>query len=186
MVRLRYCAFLFLLLLSCKSIECKILGDGITKIPAGSGYFDENYRKFYSLKLPRGIEPNSVFIEKYFVDEKNRWYPVSDGMNSFISAVKFYELGQVSLFNIQKDKPLDSLNFNPNYTGYRGVSFVSDRKETIEIIAPIDETYVLGKVRYYIELKNDTLSLRRKGFNQKTIYVRCFGCETKGNYDPDW
>lgn len=182
----RYFVFVSLFILSCKSFKYKILEDGSTKIPAESSYFDKNYRKIYSIKLPHGMESNSVFTEKFFIDEKNRWYSVSNGMNSYISALKFYELGQVSLFNIQKDKPIDSSNLDPNYTGYRGVSFISDGRETIEVIVPINQTYDLGKIRYYIELKNDTLSLRRKGFNQKMIYVRCFACETKSNYIPDW
>ncbi|MCD0467651.1 hypothetical protein [Flavobacterium sp. ENC] len=182
----KFCLIIVLFFVSCETIKSKKLDDGITKIPVDKLFFHKNYRYKYHVVLSKVIDTNSVYIESFYLDSKGELFSTKKGFNSFLNGLKFYGNGCLNNFVINKDSLLNLPELNPLRTGFRGISYIKKKDTVIEIIAPIDENYNLGKKQYYLKVRTDTLFLEEKQTSLKYIYVRHKLNDNNTKYKADW
>ncbi|MDX6188493.1 hypothetical protein SGQ83_03950 [Flavobacterium sp. Fl-318] len=182
----KFCLILGFFFVSCETIKYKKLDDGISKIPVDKFFFHKNYRNKYEIALLKMIDINSVYIESFYLDPKDKFFNSQKGFNSFINGLKFYGNGCVSNFVINKDSLFNLPKLDPLKRGSRGISFIKQKDTVIEIIVPIDETYNLGKKQYYLKVHADTLFLEDKQTSLRYIYLKhkLHGENTK--FKADW
>lgn len=182
----KFCLILGLFFVSCETIKSKKLDDEISKIPVDKFFFHKNYRDKYPVMLLKMIDTNSVYIESFYLDSKGELLSTKKGFNSFLNGLKFYGNGCVNNFVINKDSLVNLPELNPLRRGFRGISYIKNKDTVIEIIAPIDENYTLGKKQYYLKVRTDTLFLEEKQTSLKYIYLRHKLNDTNIKYKADW
>ena len=92
---------------------------------------------------------------------------------------KFYPNGCFNVFSFRKDSSLSVNEFNPNYTGHRGVYYTENNKIKYDYFAGIDQRQHTGKITGTIRINGDTLYVKdddRKGIDATTysteIYIK--------------
>ena len=163
----RFCLIIGFLFISCESIKNKMLQDGTTKVPIDKKFFDKKYRNKYEIVLSKMIDPNSVYVESFYLDSNAKLFDSKKGHNSFIGVLKFYRNGCLNNFIVNKDSLHSLPKLNPLIRGYRGICYKNERDTIIEIILPVDEVYNLGKKKYFLKTRQDTLVLT----DNQTLFI---------------
>lgn len=160
------------LLSSCYLNQMKVrkLNNGITLVPKDSLYFVKNYNDKKNVGIPKFIDTNNVYIESYYLFGPNRIkYHRSDGWKSIL---KFYENGNVNEYFITNDENINNFNFNPEFSGLRGVLYRKESAWMIDIVGQITGVGTIGTIKYKVlDMSKDTIKLRWDRKNESTINV---------------
>ncbi len=156
MVKGKIFGLLVLLLASC--IPYRKLDDGIKKIPRNKDFFTKKIRSKYDVHPPSGVDLNAFYYMDYCIlpnGTKEQLYG-----EIVVSGYIFYMNGAVNRFGVDKDiESLDSLNLDPNYTGYRGVIYEEDGKEKLAMFVQITGYGEYGLMKHlgYPKAQGDSL-----------------------------
>lgn len=158
--------------MNCSNHGIKILEDGYTRFSSDSMYYIRNYRAIKNIGLPNLIDTNAIYIESYYIFGRNREKFYSNDYD-YVKIYRFYKNGAVNDFSMPKSCDLKNpKNYNPQYTGKRGMCFFENGNWFIDVLAKSSELNTYGTYRYVIEaIAKDTIKLRWMRKNENTVYV---------------
>lgn len=160
-------------LLSC-NMKIYKLKDKITDVPLEPIVY-KNKLKF-TTSLFNTIDTGFVY-EEYDTDKK---IPMSSDKCTSCrgySIYKFYSNGCLNLFYFDRSSLLPISEFDPLYTGYRGVYYLENGKIRFDLFAEIDEWQKTGKITGTLTFSGDTLYVKRddkKGINAISYPTRIY------------
>ena len=85
---------------------------------------------------------------------------------------KFYSNGCLNMFFVDRNSILPISEFNPLYTGYRGVYYIENNKTRFDLFAEIDQRQHTGKLKGTLTFSGDTMYLKRDDLNYTEIYIK--------------
>jgi len=134
------------------------LQNGRTKVPAKSDVY-KNKDKFHKSLLT--LIDTAVVYEEF-----NKQYNILQRLDnhietSFYGCYRFYPDGRLNYFVLNRNKPSDLNDFNPEYRGYRGVYYSENDKIRFDLFAEIDDMQNIGKITGTLIIKGDTLYVMR-------------------------
>ena len=152
-------------LVSCNSMKVRPLEDNITRVPADNFYFDKKYANQNLRGKPEDIDENSLYVDEYYIGFNNEIF----NSNSRKEAYRFFKNGAVNKFFLNQEN-INTINLNPNISGYRGFCYKKDGKWKFDLVAPITELRNIGTYKYeFLDIKRDTIKFRR--VNDYVVYV---------------
>ena len=140
-----------------------------TKVPAKAVVF-KNRAKFDKTLL--NVIDTGVIYEQF-----NQKYNVLQRLDthletSMYGAYRFYLDGRFNLFFIDRNKPLDPNDLNPDYNGKRGVYYRNENKIHYELFAEINQWGWVGKLTGSFTFEGDKLYVKRDKLEEVEIYVK--------------
>ncbi len=110
----------------------KILKDNRTFVPAREDFFQRKFRDKYDVAPPIWADLSVVYYEDYTITKegvKTQVYQKSDYSHAF----RFYPNGAVNRFTYSQDHDfsLDSISWDPEFNGSRGVTYLKNGEEYI-------------------------------------------------------
>lgn len=153
----------FVLISSC--LKTITLQNERTPVPAKSDVY-KNKTKFEK-SLLRVVDTNVIY--EFF----NQSYNVLQRLDTNIETrtygvYRFYPDGALNFFSLNRDKPLDSIYFNPKYNGYRGVYYLENKKIRYDLFAEINGWGWIGRLSGTLTFIGDTLYVKR---DYSTMYI---------------
>lgn len=161
----KYLIILCVLVLAACNMKTYILLDKITSVPSDTSVY-RNKSKF-DVSLLQVID-TAVVYEEYEVERSAR---------RVYCVLRFYSNGYFNSFFVSKGEVLLPEQFDPNYSGQRGVYYKENDKIRYDLFAPIDELYHLGKISGTLTFSGDTLFMKRddvRGINKMTYSVEIY------------
>ncbi len=164
--------FVYLLIISIATscLRVYMLGDNITKVPLNekvymnSCKFDPSVFKFLD---------TSVLYERYDMSHHRVMRLSKSLINEYYDIYRFYPNGHLNYFLLNSKKTNILLaDLDPLHTGYRGVYFKKGEKMILEIFVCTSEIGLISKTREYINVKEDTLYIKRDGEQYERVYVK--------------
>lgn len=161
--------------MSC-SMKIYTLLDKVTDVPKSNDVY-KNKSKFTSTLL--SIVDTGVVYEE-FDKNKNMLMRLDDctACRGY-TIYKFYSNGYFNRFYFERNSALPIGEFDPLYTGYRGVYYSENNKVKYDFFAGIDQRQHTGKITGTLTFRGDTLYVKRddrKGLNatdySTTIYIK--------------
>jgi hypothetical protein len=146
------------------------LRNGITKVPAKPSMY-KNKAKFDNSLLTL-IDTGSIY------EEFDKHYNVLTRLDTHIETsvygvYRFYPDGTFNLFFIDRDKPLQPNDFNPEHNGYRGVYYSEENKLRYDLFAPSNGLGWIGKLTGTFRISGDTLyEIRDVDKKHIDIYIK--------------
>ena len=178
-----------LVLLSC-NMKVYTLLDKATDVPKNEEVYG-NKSKFNETIL-NTIDTNAVYEE--YDTEKNilaRLDPCTSCRGYLI--FRFYPNGCLNMFYFKRNSTLPVKEFDPLYTGYRGVFYLENNKIRYDYFAEIDAQQHIGKISGTLSVVGDTLYVNRddrKGLNATSyspkIYIKRKLPAEYFVYKPGW
>lgn len=167
MNKLFFLVGLVLLMTACMRVY--LLKDGITQVPIDPDVY-ENKIKF-DKSLLDWIDTEAIY------EEFDHQYKVLNRLDNHIetsiyATYRFYPDGRFNVFILDREMPLDSNTFNPEFNGYRGIYYKENGKIRYDYFSSISERGDIGKISGCFKFNGDTLYVKRddiKGIN-RTIY----------------
>jgi hypothetical protein len=182
--KLRYHTLLFIIVISFScGIRTVLLKDGKTKVPLHSKAY-LNKSKFTTSVLNR-IDTAALY------EEFDKRYNILSRLdnhieNSFYGAYKFYSNGCVNYFVLDRDSLARENDFNPLYSGYRGVYYEVNGFIKVDLFAEINGVGSIGKLQESILIKGDTLYVKEFKATSEGIYIKQKKIAPLVNYRGNW
>lgn len=151
-------------------MDTVVLKDGITEVPT-----DENV-----FKRVNGID-NSIFeiidtnaIYESYLKRYNTLARLDTHIETSVyGAYKFYSNGRFNMFFFNRNENLHANDFNPKYTGYRGIYYIEDSILKYDIFIPSNRFQWIDKYTGSIKFQGDTLLIKKDIFpNTEKIYIK--------------
>lgn len=160
-----------------------LLSNQRTRVPSDSKVYI-NKQKFDRNILT--IIDTNVIYEKF--DSRNAILARDDYReeNNIYDVIRFYPNGCFNIFFINKTKNLSKQNFDPNYTGYRGVYYNEGSKIKFDLFAEVDQQGHIGKLSGILEFNGDKLILKRDDLKYSEIYIKNKIPNDYLKFNPEW
>jgi hypothetical protein len=157
-------------------MKALLLIDKITPVPKNISVY-KNKIKFSSSLLSK-VDTTVVYEE--FDRDRNILMRADNCISCRgYSIYKFYPNGCFNAFFFGRNSTLPVNEFDPLYTGYRGVYYTENNKIRFDLFAEIDERQHIGKITGTLTFSGDTLYVKqddRKGIDAMKypteIYVK--------------
>lgn len=159
---------LVLTLASC--MKTLTLQNGVTRIPADSSVYVNKIK--FTKELLKVVDTNVVY-ESY-----NMRYQELDRLDTHREIThyyvyRFYPNGCFNCFVINKKKELDTVEFNPDYNGLRGVYYSETNKIRYDFFASINDHLDMGRITGEFIFSGDTLFVTRDDLpGNNRIYIK--------------
>lgn len=151
------------------SIKTYKLQNGITKVPVSEIAYI-NKAKFDSSLLAK-VDISSLYEEYDFETKKLKSQNKEVGRNIYLG-YKFYPNGFLNVFAFRKDSLATPKDFDPLYSGYRGVYYYENSKIRFELYAEIDDRQNIGKITGTLAFTADTMFVKRDDLLYSEYYVK--------------
>ena len=185
------CFFLIIVLVNSCGIKTKILNNGFTTVPLNENFFKNKI--LFNKSILSKIDTNVVYVEHDMYTchpnsfKKLKSLSYTNGNKS--AMYKFYANGNVNYFSKDKNDSISNVNFNPNFSGQRGVFYQQKNKIYIDLFTIIGygfgPSYNISKAQ--IKFKNDSLLIKRKfDKNSITVYIKQKLSQEKLKHKTQW
>jgi len=167
-IRLALYLVVTFVLMSC-NMKTYVLKDKITDVPYKPTVY-KNKSKF-TTSLINTIDTGVVYEE--FDREKNILMS-SDKCTACrgYRIYKFYPNGCLNMFFFDRNSLLPTVEFDPLYSGYRGVYYTENNKIRFDLFAEIDQRQHTGKLSATLTFSGDTMYLKRDDLSYTEIYIK--------------
>ena len=173
MRKLKALVLLFILVVLTFGCEMKTytLQNGRTKVPVDSTVY-KNKSKFDKNLLT--IIDTGVVYEVYNVESKTPVRLDMDYTHRFYGVYKFYSNGCLNYFTLDRNEPIDTTTFNPNYDGKRGVYYKEGNQIRYDLYAESNQQGHIGLLTGTFVFSNDTLYKYTYSdyLKQPSIYIK--------------
>jgi hypothetical protein len=161
---------IILLLTSCIVLKTSTLLDNSTQVPKNIEVY-KNQDKF-NLSILSEIDTSFIY-EEYNIREHTleRLLTGNNNHNRYIF-YKFYSNGCFNVFSYWKDSTLPVSFLNPNYSGLRGIYYLTNGKIFYDEFGGVDQFHNIGKITGTFRTSGDTLFEKRNDI--KGLYSEKF------------
>jgi hypothetical protein len=149
--------FLVAGLVSC-GMRATSLGDNSTQIPKNPKAYKNRVK--FNAEVLRYIDTSVVYEEIGYLNRLNKdslIYYKQEPVPHSCAFYRFYSNGFINNFLINVDTPWTPKQFDPAYNGYRGIYYMKKGKIKTELFAPCNQLYQMGKIKFTVLVKGDTL-----------------------------
>ncbi|MCH8904016.1 MAG: hypothetical protein IIA45_08900 [Bacteroidetes bacterium] len=178
--RLIYLVILFHLI-SC--VNTYKLSDGISRVPSNSKVY-KNKSKF-NISLLNTID-TSVVYEKYSIRYNILARMDNHPETSIYGVYRFYPGGYFNYFVLDRDIALDIKDFDPVYTGYRGVYYHEKNEIRYDNFGISNGLGWIGKLTGAFTFIGDTLYKKSDYSSYVQIYIKRELPKEYLKYRVDW
>jgi hypothetical protein len=147
--------FLVTILASC-GMPATRLGNNRTRIPKNNKVY--KHRDNFNAEVLRYIDTSVVYEEIGYLNRLNKdslVLLIQEHGRQYCAFYRFYSNGFMNKINI--DTTWTPKQFDPTYNGYRGVYYMKKGKIITELFAPCNQLYQMGKLKFTVDVKGDTL-----------------------------
>ena len=148
--------------------------DRVTDVPINISAY-KNKEKFNPTLLK--VIDTSVVYEEFDAAKKMRVSLDYCTSCRGYSIYKFYSNGCFNVFFFNRNSALPVNEFNPFYSGYRGVYYTNENKIQFDLFAEIDQRQHTGKITGTLSFRGDTLFVKQndiRGLNATTYPIEVY------------
>ena len=146
------------------------LQNGRTKVPTKTLVYKNKVN--FDKALLNVIDTGVVY------EQFNKRYNVLQRLDNHIetsvySSYRFYSDGSFNVFFMDRDKPLNPNDLNPEYNGKRGVYYLKEKTIRYDLFAETNQWGWIGKLIGEFTFSGDTLYVRRdESPKEVDIYIK--------------